>query len=172
MAQGDFYNLGLTGDQVKAALQRALTDMTDSEIRQLLSGKQDTLTIDSEPTAGSDNPVRSGGVVNYTFGAASVTIPSGANLNTYTTPGSYRCESNAIAASLLNCPTANGFRMEVISTIASESTGYQRQHIYPNNNDGVFYMRRRGSKSSRTWGDWYVFRGTAVQAVNVPSESV
>ena len=59
--------------------------------------------------------------------------------------------------------------MEVRSTIASASTGYQIQTIYPNNNDGVFYMRRRGSASSGAWGDWYAFRGTAVQAVNVPA---
>ncbi len=169
MANVEAFNTDLTEEQLNQAFSRALGDYTDEQIDSMIAQKQDVLTIDSEPTSGSDNPVRSGGVVNFTYGAASVTIPSGANLNAYTTPGSYRCETNAIAASLLNCPVVNGFRMEVVSTIASESTGYQRQHIFPNNNDGTFYMRRRGSKSSGAWGDWYVFQGTAVQPVNVPA---
>ena len=128
-------------------------------------------TIDSEPTSASKNPVRSGGVVNFCFGTAATTIPTGANLNdsTYCTPGAYRCTSNDIAASLYNCPTNVGFRMEVVSTIASSATGYQQQRIYPNNSDGEFFMRRRLSASSGNWGDWYKFQGVAVQPINVPS---
>ena len=133
-------------------------------------------TIDAEPTSASKNPVRSGGVVNYCYGTAATTIPSGANLDTYVTPGAYRCTSNTIAASLYNCPTANGFRMEVMSTIASASTGYQIQKIYPNNTNGEFFMRRRGAASSDPdvpdpWSDWYKFQGTAVQPINTPAAS-
>lgn len=139
---------------------------TKAETDALLSEKQDLLVLgenfDAEPTSGSVNPVRSGGVVNYTFGAAAAIIPSGANLNSYIDPGAYRCESNAIAATLVNCPTANGFRMEVKSTIASAATGYQLQFIYPNNANGEFFMRRRGSASSGTWSSWFKFQGTAV----------
>ena len=137
-----------------------------AEIDDLLDEKQDLLVLDvnfdRNPVSGSNNPVRSGGVVNYTYGAASDIIPSGANLNSYTTPGAYRCETNTIAQSLTNCPTSNGFRMEVMSTIASEATGYQIQTIYPNNANGEFFMRRRGSASSGTWSSWFKFQGTAV----------
>lgn len=137
-----------------------------TEIDNLLNEKQDLLVLgtnfDSEPTSGSDYPVRSGGVVNYTFGAAAVRIQSGDDLNTYVDPGAYRCESNSIAASLVNCPTSNGFRMEVKSTIASSATGYQLQFIYPNNANGEFFMRRRGSAGSGTWSSWFKFSGTAV----------
>lgn len=131
-------------------------------------------TIDSEPTSASQNPVRSGGVVNFCYGTAATTIPSGANLDTYVTPGAYRCTSNTIAASLYNCPTANGFRMEVMSTIASALTGYQIQKIYPNNTNGEFFMRRRGAASSDPnvpdpWSDWYRFQGVVVPPINVPA---
>lgn len=166
-APEDYYSV----DRVNANSDRI--DTFAGDVNTALAGKQDALVVgtnlDSEPTAGSQNPVRSGGVVNYTFGTAANTIPTGANLNTYTAPGSYRCETGTIAASLYNCPTSSGFRMEVRSTIASAATGYQIQQIYPNNNDGVFYMRRRGSASSGTWGDWYAFQGTVVQAVNTPA---
>ena len=131
-------------------------------------------TIDNEPTSASKNPVRSGGVVNFCYGTAETTIPSGANLDIYVTPGAYRCTSNAIAASLYNCPTANGFRMEVMSTIASALTGYQIQKIYPNNNNGEFFMRRRGAASSDPnvpdpWSDWFKFQGVVVQPINTPA---
>lgn len=47
-----------------AALQKSIQTMGTqiSEVQQGLAGKQDTLTFDSTPTAGSQNPVTSGGV--------------------------------------------------------------------------------------------------------------
>jgi len=164
VADGADYEMQSSGAWI---LSRAGTAAyTKAEIDAMMQAKQDLLVIgtnfDSEPTSGSDNPVRSGGVVNYTFGAAAVIIPTGANLNSYIDPGAYRCETNAIAASLINCPTSNGFRMEVKSTIASAATGYQLQFIYPNNANGEFFMRRRGSASSGTWSSWFKFSGTAV----------
>lgn len=152
-------------DELDDMQDRALAELY-GETANLSVDKQDKLVLgtnfDSNPTSGSNYPVRSGGVVNYTFGAAADTIPTGANLNNYIDPGSYRCETNTIAASLLNCPTANGFRLEVKSTIASSATGYQLQFIYPNNANGEFFMRRRGSASSGTWSSWFKFQGTAV----------
>ncbi len=155
---------------IEAELNGVKTARGSGTMTQALAAKQDLLVVgtnfDSEPTAGSNNPVRSGGVVNFVYGAAVNTIPTGANLNTYTTPGSYRCESNATAATLTNCPVQNGFRMEVMSTIASAATGYQIQTIYPNNALGKFYMRRRGSASSGTWSNWFEFAGTEIQPVS------
>lgn len=155
---------------IEAELNGVKTARGSGTMSEALAAKQDLLVVgtnlDSEPTAGSNNPVRSGGVVNFVYGAAANTIPTGANLNTYTAPGSYRCESNAIAETLTNCPVQNGFRMEVMSTIASAATGYQIQTIYPNNALGKFYMRRRGSASSGTWSNWFEFAGTEIQPVS------
>lgn len=164
VADGAEYEMQSDGTWVLS--QAGTAAYTKSEIDTMMQAKQNLLVIgtnfDSAPTAGSDYPVRSGGVVNYTFGAAASRIQSGDDMNDYTEPGAYRCETNAIAASLTNCPTTNGFRMEVKSTIASSATGYQLQFIYPNNANGEFFMRRRGSTSSGTWSSWFKFSGTAV----------
>lgn len=137
--------------------------------RENWDAKQDALTIDPIPTSGSDNPVRSGGVVNWVYGTTPNTISSGDDLNNFFTPGTYRAATSSIAASLYNCPTASGFRLEVVSTISAASSGYQIQRLYPNNSDGEFFMRRRLSASSGDWGDWYRFAGTVVQPINAPS---
>ncbi|HAG12547.1 MAG TPA: hypothetical protein DCG49_01650, partial [Ruminococcus sp.] len=114
--------------------------------------KQDILTFDQLPTSGSDNPVRSGGVSNWVYGTTPNTINSGDDLNDYYTPGTYRAGSGSIAATLYNCPTASGFRLEVVSTISTVASGYQIQRLYPNNSDGEFFMRRRLSAASGNWG--------------------
>lgn len=82
-------------------------------------------------------------------------IPSNANLNsaTYMVPGTYNAKSNAIAASISNAPTSNGFRLEVTSIISD--TTYIRQTVYPNNDTGYFYARRR---KDSTWSDWVTFK--------------
>lgn len=128
-----------------------------TKLKALFSTKQDTLEVgvnmDSTPTVGSHNPVTSVGILSFTYGSGAQ-IPSGADLNDYYNPGSYRASSNAIAASLSNCPTSSGFRLEVLSTIAAAVTGYQLQRLYPNNDTGEFFMRRRLSASSGEWGEW------------------
>lgn len=155
---------------IETELNGVKTARGSGTLSEALAAKQDLLVVgtnlDSEPTAASNNPVRSGGVVNYVYGSAANTIPENADLNSYTAPGSYRCTSNATAATLTNCPVQNGFRMEVMSTIASAATGYQIQTIYPNNDLGKFYMRRRGSASSGTWSNWFEFAGTEIQPVS------
>lgn len=130
-----------------------------------------TLAIDQIPTSGSDNVVRSGGIVNWVYGTTPNTISSNDDLNDYHTPGTYRASTAAIAGTLLNCPTSSGFRLEVVSTISAASSGYQIQRLYPNNSEGEFFMRRRLGASSGNWGDWYRFAGTVVQPINTQSET-
>lgn len=133
---------------------------TKAEVDTLLLGKQDTLTFDLVPTADSGNPVTSGGLYSYIYGMPTVDIPANANLNTapYIIPGVYRCATNAIAATLTNCPTQNGFRMIVFDTIAL--TGYQQRIIFPNNANGEFFWQRR--TTSLSFSSWFQFQGTAV----------
>ena len=135
---------------------------TKAEVDTLLLGKQDTLTFDTVPTVASTNPVTSGGILNWVYGSAPTTISANSDLNDYYNIGTYRATSNAIAATLANCPTQNGFRLEVVSTIAAVATGYQIQRLYPNNSNGEFFMRRRLSAGSGNWGDWFRFAGTVL----------
>ena len=157
-------NTGLSSEQILEAFRRALNDMTDEQILSLLSEKQDTLTIDPIPTSGSDNPVRSGGVMNWVYGTTPNTIANGDDLNDYFTPGTYRASTGSTAATLYNCPTSS-----VCSTISAATSGYQIQRLYPNNSEGEFFIRRRLSASSGNWGDWYRFSGTVVQPINTPT---
>jgi hypothetical protein len=92
------------------------------------------------------------------LGAATVltgkTIPSGADLNTYTTPGSYRSPSKEISSTLLNAPyTVSGFKMEVFNTNASDVF---IQEIKCNSASARTY-RRAGNKLSGVveYGSWY-----------------
>lgn len=148
---------------------KTYVDNTATTLQTAIDGKQDILTIDSIPESGSDNVVRSGGIVNWVYGTTPNTIASGDDLNDYYTPGTYRAATAAIAASLYNCPTTSGFRLEVVSTISAASSGYQLQRLYPNNSEGEFFMRRRLSASSGNWADWYRFAGTVVQPINTPN---
>ena len=138
---------------------------TKAEVDALLLGKQDTLTFDTVPTVASTNPVTSGGILNWVYGSAPVQIPANSDLNDYYNIGTYRATSNAIAATLSNCPTQNGFRLEVVSTISAVAAGYQIQRLYPNNSNGEFFMRRRLSAGSGNWGNWYRFGGTVVSII-------
>ena len=133
---------------------------TKAEVDTMMAAKQDLLTFDTVPTVSSTNPVTSGGILNWVYGSAPTQIGTGDDLNNYYNIGTYRAASNAIAQTLSNCPTTYGFRLEVVSTIASVATGYQIQRLYPNNSLGEFYMRRRLSAGSGNWGPWFRFAGT------------
>lgn len=119
-----------------------------------------TGTIDQTPTAASNNPVRSGGVVNYTYGTPPITLEDYTDLNDIYTVGSYKCTSSTSAQTIANCPTQNSFRLDVFSTIASANTGYQIQKIFPNNANGEIFMRRR--TTGTLWNYWYKFQGVQV----------
>ena len=49
----------------------------------------------------------------WTLGSNSISIPINADLNTYKTPGNYKCGQNNIACTLKNCPTDEAFTMKV-----------------------------------------------------------
>lgn len=74
-------------------------------------------------------------------------IPKGANLNSYTTPGFYCCKYNSDASSLLNCPTTNAFFLEV----GFHSGWSQRLTEYKSTNPRI-YVRNTATSG---WGQWY-----------------
>lgn len=85
--------------------------------------------------------------------SAGTSIPSGSDLDTYTTVGKYQAASESIAKSLLNCPTATNFTMHVFKRTSSTSIN---QMILALN--GRIYMR--GSNSSGVWRTWVEFATT------------
>lgn len=84
----------------------------------------------------------------FTGGIRSIEIPSGANLNSYQTPGFYSCTLTATAATLINCPVsiAFGLRVEKTNGVIQTLTTYSR-------NDWLIFKR---SYYDRSWGPWYV----------------
>ena len=91
------------------------------------------------------------------FGNADQTIPTNSDLNNYVTPGTYRCATGTIAATLTNAPTTNvGFKLVVECTSGAER---YRQTVYANRISGdLTYVRHYNG----SWGNWYKFDMTQV----------
>lgn len=74
-----------------------------------------------------------------------ISIPSGSDLDTYTTNGKYNCNSENIAQSLLNCPTSTNF---VMFTFLRTQSAMSQLIIALN---GKMYIRSRSSSAWRSW---------------------
>lgn len=57
-----------------------------------------------------------------TLAPSTFTIPKNADLNSYTTPGVYSCQSAEIAATLSNCPFATGAFVLTVRAVADTTT--------------------------------------------------
>lgn len=149
------YNTGLTEEQIAEVFRRALEDMTDTEIMNLLSGKVDkaegySLMSDAEHSTLAE-----------VYGTTSADVPDtikiheNDDLNSYETPGVFKCTSSSIAATLSNCPTNQSFRLEVVAILA-----YDRayQICYPNQQTAVVYIR---SRTSGGWNSWQTISDTS-----------
>lgn len=101
------------------------------------------------------------------FGNPENRIKTGDDLNSYTTNGAYLCTTSTIAASLLNCPTGAGFKLEVISLAAGVTR--VMQILYPNaTGNTVMYTRRY---SSSGWTDWTLVKDSAALQIDIDSNT-
>lgn len=78
-------------------------------------------------------------------------IPENADLNDYTTQGSFRCGMNVTAATLTNCPTNKAFHLEVYAHAGVRQVLYTYM-----DNDNWAYERNWsgiGSNGNR-WDEW------------------
>lgn len=92
------------------------------------------------------NGIETGATKDWT----ATSVPSGADLNTYQTPGSYFCSSNATSATLLNCPTSLAFTLRVW-----QAAGYvQEIQEYHSGNGGGLRRWTRGYYGSGAWSAW------------------
>ena len=89
------------------------------------------------------------GVGKHIFGVGATTIPSGADLNNYTTPGAYRCADSTISVTLLNNPTNSAFMLWCISPYVSGLATYGIQILF--NHLGI---RVRYKTNASTWSEW------------------
>ena len=74
-----------------------------------------------------------------------ISIPVGSDLNDYRQPGNYGTPSSATATTLLNCPTVNYFRMEVVPVT---SNIFQLLH----SPQGLYYRHYGGGTPA--WSAW------------------
>lgn len=88
----------------------------------------------------------------FTGGIDHIPILSGTDLNNITTTGYYICLTNAIAGTLVNCPTGYAFVMEVLAHAGL----HQRLTIY-RNYDVHTYIR---NYYSNVWGSWQIVMNT------------
>ena len=93
-------------------------------------------------------------------------IPEGADLNSYTAVGVYRCKNNATAGSLTNSPTTDAFVMDVVPSTGTSRAldgnyAYLIQKIMTNGNR--YYARKistNGDVSTPVYGAWIEFYTT------------
>lgn len=111
-----------------------------------------------------------GTIVSTKSGTATVltgeSIPSSADLNTYTTPGSYRSSSGSISETLANTPfTTTGFKLEVFNTTTANQI---MQEIKCNSASSRVY-RRTGNFENGVWSftAWYKVMQSATDTLSV-----
>lgn len=93
-------------------------------------------------------------------------IPEGADLNSYTAVGVYRCKNNATAGSLTNSPTTDAFIMDILPSTGTSrgldgNYDYLIQKIMTNGNR--YYARKlstNGDVSTPIYGAWIEFYTT------------
>lgn len=81
-------------------------------------------------------------------------IPSGSDLDTYTTIGKYAATTEAIAQSLINCPIKTNFTMHVFTRTSGNSINQLIMGL-----NGKMYMR--GANSSGVFRDWIEYTSKA-----------
>ena len=156
-------NYGLTkpaeNEAVQVSVLNGNADIIDTALHDLDTGKQpkeagkglsteDFTTAEKEKLAGLSNTALLG---------LGTSIPSGANLNDYKTPGVFYASSSPISQAISNNPATTPFRLtvEIINDV-----GRVCQTLIPTNiTTGHFFKRLY---TSNGWQSWYKFQGEAV----------
>lgn len=88
--------------------------------------------------------------------AGKTEIPANSDLDTFTTPGTYKVASAANAANLTHSPVTNHAFKMITERIHLDNNTRLRQTIYNNDNDLATYYRYYNGSS---WGDWLLIPG-------------
>lgn len=159
----DDFNVAIADYYTKAEIDAKIAGYyTKAEVDALLDTKQDPLTFDNAPTAGSNNPVTSTGIntaLETKAGTDKAFIPRSrsqvSDMNDLLVMGSYTISPETTTA---NVPEENQWALvEVFQPGEDASTSSVVQVWYGTN--GQNYSRIRGG-SPLTWSNWKGFGGT------------
>lgn len=86
-----------------------------------------------------------------------VAIPNGADLDSYTTVGTYYCGSASIAASLSHCPISTvGFKMTITQTGYADNYFIQNIKVHNRTDGERIFARCLTSNNPVKWSDWFM----------------
>lgn len=107
---------------------------------------------------GSNSLVAKNNIVGANMRQGWIALSNGQDLNTIVEVGVYIANTDPIAASLLNCPISNYFRMKVINYISGGNPpNYIKQIIRrdaPTNGFTMEYYERVTANRGSTWSEW------------------
>lgn len=166
----DDFNVAIADYYTSAEVDALINSYyTKSQVDTLLAGKQDPLTFDNTPTAGSNNPVTSTGIntaLGTKAGIDKAFIPRSrgqvSDMNDLLVMGSYTISPETTT---VNVPEEDEWGLvEVFQPGNDPSTSSTTQVWYGLN--GMNYSRTRGG-SPLTWSKWRSFGGTATNILNL-----
>lgn len=142
-----------TGDKIAKSVEGLATEtfVTNKIAEAELSGSDVDLsgyvTKDELTTLKYAGSSSAGGAATSANSLNCIEITEGTDLNTLTTPGFYRCKSNATAESLTNCPTVYAFFM----VVGAHTGNGVFQELTTHHITG---MRRYMRNYYEEWGNW------------------
>lgn len=130
----------MANDEIQIHELNSATGLSDSDYFVIDTG---TATM-KVPNSAVQNALKA---IVADYGAA---IPSGADLNTYTTVGTYYSPSAAVSASVINTPVTNiGYKLAVLRT--GYASTYMMQLAFYGGAQPRIYAR---TNPAGTWSDW------------------
>lgn len=101
-----------------------------------------------------------------TLAPSTFTIPQNADLNSYTAPGVYACESAEVAATLSNCPFTTGAFVLTVRAVSDTTTVTQTIEGCCLTSNCLIYHR---AYAGGTFGDWIAGGGGTTNASEINS---
>lgn len=153
---------GKAGNSVASSSSNGLMSSTDkTKLDGIATGANKTV-VDSSLSTTSTNPVQNK-IINQELANKApsshvhsrlvpTSIPEGADLNDYTTQGSFYCPMNVTAATVSNTPSNQAFHLEVYKATNDSGKGVC-QVAYSYRQDNVHIWWRNGYGGN--WSEWY-----------------
>ena len=139
-----------TGSSIQVTGAGTITVTSDVAGKLTITGSQtitgNAATATKLQTARTINGVSFDGTANINIQPVSILIPTNADLNNYTDEGFFYVPASATAATILNCPTAIAFSLQVVKNAGVTQTVIE----YETNNWSV-YQR---NQYQTTWSAW------------------